>query len=615
MALAVHRVTTPIRLGDEALVDLFFFQWHTPFKEAPEPLSPGLAGDRAGLVADICGKLAEWVAGEPSDRPIVIVAPELSFPVAAVDVLVAGIAKIDRPIIALLGLECLTAAQYDELLPSAEPICGTFTRPGPDQQVNAALIILREPENSDSRRFLQPKRHLARPEETAVFEGSDVLWFESDSQEPGVRFNFIVQICADFIKPNSIRDLRTRCNECSQGSQLDFCFVLQLDPNPGSDQWLAGAKEYFAAPVKKIETANGTLVFVNCASKRGDNSQIWGKSGLLFRFTSGWRRVGGYPTYWVDDDRRAHDHQAAIVREPTEGIYRFEYRPHYLQDRTAGSGLSAPIRAGAALFLPCDSSKFLAGGFRQLPAFKHWLYSAWAAGRDRFEELLEGPLAFGGHEVPPALDEYDSCRTRWSTSAGLGDTASELHLRALLAAFSAKYFPTGKQAKTARPEPMHWIDGADPANRLAALLTCLSIADDATTFSARPDQKHHAVANGEVPIGIVWARGKSGGEAADSYDQAMRDYGMLAEVAPRRLLLVAALDAPCEQPAKLKERIDMYLDSIAEEQGKDADDITDSRSLTTCYYIADSHLFNAAGGAPSGERAAAMREVIAGVIG
>jgi hypothetical protein len=499
----VSVVQLDIQLPADAAIDLFLLQLHSPPPvEAGAPIKlPATVATRRG---QFLTALAAWVTAsycaQTPQRPVFVVAPELSIPLEHTGVLEMMVRNLDRPAIIIAGLEFLRWQEYRRLVEgmASMPSPASWLEGGRDGHwVNAALILVRDAAGA-VQKFIQPKRNPSDGEAATHFPGRNVLVFQSRNQIQGVHLNFCVQICADFTNHRIVADLRRACEEISPGRPLDFTFVLQRNENQDAPQFKQSIKAYFDPPVGMVETARGSLVFVNNA-RAATGGTDWGDSMMLFPFEK-WR-MSGAPTFWIRDDG-ANNHQGVLMREAGPAAFWLRYKPQYLVSSVAGAGQPGPFVDNHALALTIVDDFFPEDPeFRPIPAVAHWLRQRWVDGRGTVAAALRSG---GCPEAVQAGGEaaYDEVLARWHAIVSGDDLAARLLVGLYFCCFTQRGYPAGTT------EPRKWVAAAEHGAReflaTCALLQLGAGAAGALTPHSLPET--HARVGGLL-ITLVWGGG------------------------------------------------------------------------------------------------------------
>src|SRR5688572_26179973 len=106
--MRIHPVQLDLPLTPEELVDLLLVQWRTPVA-SEEGSGPAVLDGSTAQKMQTLEKLSAWIQQQPeSRRPLFILTPEISTPLAAIDRFKRLLAEIDRPTIVIAGLEHLS---------------------------------------------------------------------------------------------------------------------------------------------------------------------------------------------------------------------------------------------------------------------------------------------------------------------------------------------------------------------------------------------------------------------------------------------------------------------------------------------------------------------------
>jgi hypothetical protein len=190
---AVHRVETSLELDQDRAIDLFLIQWHTPRPAGLAGLCGDVSQERVRFLSDFGAWLSQELERQVSMRPCFVLAPELSLPVSADQVVGELLRQLNRPAVFAGGMEFLRWNLYLELLErcSGMPEPNRW-RSGGDETlvVNCAAIWVRGLDGN-VRRFVQPKRNPSDAEDPLVYRGNDILLFTSANPHNGKRLNFL----------------------------------------------------------------------------------------------------------------------------------------------------------------------------------------------------------------------------------------------------------------------------------------------------------------------------------------------------------------------------------------------------------------------------------------
>jgi hypothetical protein len=619
-----NRIELDLQVGVDRLIELFLLQNYTPalppghFSRMPSPV----AESRLKFIEQLCDWARAEMNSQPADRLSIFVAPELSLPVACIDLLKEFAAQATRPLIFVGGLEFFEQEEYTRLIQSEvtdfdnkEQLLRGLKE---HQFVNAAVIVLRD-RDGGVHTYLQPKRNLSAPEVSQVFGCPEFLLFTSRNQTAGPRLNFVVQICSDFTSTRCVSDLRRACSEVAPEALLDFTFVLQSNEDQEKTHWKQSAAAYFSPPENAAITGDGVLVFVNNSSRECGKSTTWGRSSVLFHFLKKWK-VGAPPTYWMDE-QGAFDHQAAIVREPGPSLYWLRYKPHYLVSRRSGDGQPEPFLASDAAVASIRHDSF-DSSFGPIQPVAHWLESEWKEGRRDFELLLPDMEVEGDADElrEECLGAYDAFCVRWSDAFGPTDVPARQTADTYFEGIQEEWFP----AKTI--EPQLWCKQAQQAaRRFHALLTIMNLAGKKEPlFALRPAPApvSHAVTDSKVPVTLIWGnRNRRARDMMADFLRARRSRAVTDELAPQALLvLVESIDPPSDPGEATSLLRKQFVDDITRKSARgdvpghlrSAGAAVDAHADPRLSCICDSHIFTAlTNAAAQGELPSeAVRDVI-----
>ena len=538
--MPTHTVVLDVELPDERSVDLFLLQLHTP-----APIEAGGLGPYPPAAAIVRGeclqRFAEWLNQEyqPAhpNRPFIVILPELSVPQQHLHILDEIAATADRPAFVIAGIEFLRFEEYRDLLDSmnAMPDRAAWLANGHAADlVNAAFVAVRD-DHGQVQRFLQTKNNVSDPEAHVLFRCAESLLFRSRNQANGPRLNFCVQICADFVSDEHVREFRRGCEQQLNGRPLDFTIVLQRNEDQTVPHLKRSISAYFEAADGMASTDGGCLIFVNNANETCGKSDTWGKSMLLFPYTHRWR-ISPSPTYWLSDDG-GHNHQAVVVREPGPMIYWLSYKPQYLVDRTPGSGQPGPFVGNRAVALSIDGQAFpLDVAFEPIPPVSHWLVAEWKTSEPGFIRELRG--ADCPAPMSTALQEaYDQSLDAWRETLEDDDTRARHLVTLYFTAFPGRVL--GEDTK----EPQRWgTDTASAARRFLELY-CVLQSGIPAALNLRPlsTDSGHASVGESTAVALLWGQGEkpsasliaSGIEALQSSEGQAYEKLIFVLVAPR----------------------------------------------------------------------------------
>ena len=495
--MQVIPVDVNMTLPEDGVVDLFMLQFHSP-----DPIENGVPGKLPASVIDrrqvyleqFCQWMQDTYCQENPSRPYFVVLPELAVSLSHIDVL-RDIAQLgERPVGVFAGLEFLTREEYSSLVQdmSDMPEPNMWTDGVTEtHRLNTALVLLQQ---SDGQllQFIQPKRNPSDLEAATHFNCQSALFFRSTNQAQGRRLNFCVQICSDFTNFENVREFRRECEAVVNGRPVDFTFLLQRNEKQFAQQFVRSTQAYFAPPDAMIDTSHGCLVFANTASKVAGKSEGWGKSMLLFPWSSKRWRTYGSATYWLHDDK-ANNYQAVVLREPGACIYWLRYKPHYLVNPVAGSGQPGPFVDNYALALKLDEDKFPdQPSFDAIQAVTHWLLSEWSQSQDEFLlQLTHLPDLV----VTACRNEHDLARSAWEEALHSNETHSRYTLDLYFSCSQDKLLLNGTR------EPQEWSAAiAYGARHFLAVYALLNCGFPGHCLMPQPRKFAHAILNEETNL-------------------------------------------------------------------------------------------------------------------
>lgn len=615
--MPTHTVVLDVELPDERSVDLFLLQLHTP-----APIEAGGLGPYPPPAAVARGeclqRFAEWLNQEyrPAhpNRPFFVILPELSVPRQHLHILEEIAAAADRPAFVIAGIEFLRFEQYRDLLESMNAMpdrAGWLANGHAGNLVNAAFVAVRD-DHGQVQHFLQTKRNASDPEAHVLFRCAETLLFRSANQTNGPRINFCVQICADFVSDEHVREFRQGCEQELNGRPLDFTIVLQRNEDQTVPHFKRSISAYFGAADGMVSTDGGCLIFVNNASETFGRSDAWGKSMLLFPYRHRWR-ISPSPTYWLSDDG-GHNHQAVVLREPGPMIYWLSYKPQYLVDRTPGSGQPGPFVGNRAVALSINEQVFpLAVAFKPIHPVSHWLVSEWTTSEPAFVRGLRE--AHRPAAVSTALQEaYIQSLDAWRETFEDDDTRAR-HLVTLY----FKGFPgrvLGKDTK----EPQRWEANTAAGARYFLELYCVLQSGIPAALNLRPlsTDSGHASVSESTAVALLWGESErpSASLIASGIEALQSSGGQAYE--KLILILVAPLDAP--SPERLAVLVAENQQEITRPLGgqggaENEVQITEAGSDAHCSALTASWVWNLVFAAPTPEELSARIVDLVGLEG
>lgn len=485
--MAIVKIKTGLCLPGDAKVEILLLQWSSAVP-VDVGATTGISVEEAELKRLVLARIGEMIKVQPI-RPTILLAPELSMPIAFLPDIEKLFSEVQRPMVFAFGFEFMTPERYRELAQGVEQAANLVNS---RSLVNAAGIWLRDA-NGNLRRFLQSKRWVSKHEHK-VTEGDQTFAFASGTDVPGERLNFIVSVCSDFTNPDNIEQLRREVL-AAEITSLDFAFVLQMNEKQGSSEFCDGARAYFAPPLKLAETRDGALVFVNNAA---DESGNFGECKIHFPY----RRVHfpdkAPPTFLIEE-RDSYNFDAAVFRDNRASLYALTYRPHYLVDQTAGSNQRTPFEQALHASLSGDLSRPL--NLAELPAVLHW--EATEVARQAADREQRARNQFRKDELAREwLDASKQSALWWIAAANNDDELARMAIQTL---FRWNLSSSVMNPKT--PEPTRWAI-EEPFHRTIDALTLIRLAAPPESVRPRITQSTHADALGRPLVFLA------GGERA-----------------------------------------------------------------------------------------------------
>lgn len=531
-----YPIDIDIDLSDEQEIDFFLFQWYTQPQtgdSAGYKLPDIVSAERERLIT--CFK--EWmVCGdfkEHSKRPIFIIIPELSLPIQCNSILESLLKELDRPAVIIAGYEYMSNSDYCDIVSSCIDIPEEIKEKSKSipkvSRINAACIWIRDMKGKISS-FVQPKLHLEAIEQLIpVYKGKHVFLFRSVNQTSGKRLNFCIQICSDFTSRDKVVKLRECLENSSNGTHLDFAFLLQMNPDQTAEQFKEGVKGFFSTPNGAIATKEGCIIAINNASEKLGKCEQWGRSRIYFPYGK-WSYLNN-PTYsyWLYDEG-VNGYQAIEFRDSTSGIYQFSYKPHYLVEDIRGSGQDTPFTDGSPLFCHLKGNADRAAyefNFSPIYAIWHWVKQEWEEGFDDFKSELIGNYV-DTQKSKTLLDAYNNSKIVWDAESA----EKEFGIRGSISTYTLRCKTCGKNKSKKgdceiEAEPNRWCE--DLSKGIKHFLKTYSLLKIGE--SAFPDKLimpdinriYHARCNKTTKIVFLWGCNKTHFEALFNYFLQYRD--------------------------------------------------------------------------------------------
>lgn len=417
-AMNIYPQQTAIHLPEDQFLELVLVQWHTPIPGVGQKIEDRVKAEKAGVLQGLGSEIG-GMCGEDG-HPVFVVIPELSLPVAHIELIEELLNDANVPIVVIAGFEFMSWQEYDEVArqfsntPQIE-ICHQNLQA--NTFVNTAGIWIKELCNDGTwavRRYIQSKLWPSDPEQGRVHPGQNVIVFKSEDQTTGKRFNFCVQICSDFCSAAHVAQLRSQIENRLQGVPLDVTFLPQMNKDQEAPQFRDTVGSYFEPQRGQTLTKDGCLVFVNNGSTTPGHRSAFGSSRLYFTYGC-WRKLEAQNDYWIKD---YDTHQAVIVRENGPGIYWFRYRPHCWINRRPGTDQAVPFPRTD--FSPLEQHKILSRA--SLLPEAHWLEQEWREGKDTFQQTVRANREHLGEErrdivLPQVMDAYNLGVAQWIEDA------------------------------------------------------------------------------------------------------------------------------------------------------------------------------------------------------
>ena len=531
--MTVHLVEHDLTVGDDCLIDFVLVQWHTTLPEVVGQPFPRPDVDRK---VALLNRLHEFLLEQDNQRrPLFILIPELSTPTKCCDQIDRLVEElgVKRAIVVIAGLHYLTWDEYCEIVARWDmPDKDVWTAGEVDKPwVNCAGIWIAVPEAKVTR-YVQPKRHPYKDEQTYLHKCTNLLFFKSRNQSGNQHVNFTVHICSDFVSREKVLAFRT---ECATGSNisvpLDFSFLLQYNSGHDTPYSKQAIQAYFDGGRDMIETKKGTLAIVNNANASHNGVDSWGHSQLCVTYRERWRPPEPIPTptYRLHDEG-GYNYQAVICREDGPCVYHLSYKPISLVIPTPGGGDDLPferLHATGALIEPSDGPL----SFCPLPAIRRWLSREWIKGRmelcsihDRNQhetadtsESKKWNLAMADIKQEH-LKSYDTCCQEWNAYMDY-DVSALQRVKTYFLCWDGKSSPCWKNEKPGldyernpftTPEPYTWSPGVVKGiHFLPRIHSLLAMVSSALSGSGLPLDRtqgspYHIRCMNEIRLAFIW---------------------------------------------------------------------------------------------------------------
>jgi hypothetical protein len=545
--MKVCPVTLDIKLGADALIDLFMVQWHTPVPargHAPAGIPPQFVEQKREVLRQFLAWLPNQAAGNPL-RPLFIIIPELSMPPSELILLEELVQAMHRPTVVVAGMEYQQWTEFQQLvlaLPDMPEPQSWLEDGQPHHWVNAARIWIRD-EHGQIKRFVQPKRHPQADEQAIpLYQGKNVLVFRSSTQADGQRLNFLTQICSDFTDVAFVRELRHQVAVECEGLHIDFTILLQMNQDQEAEQFKHAVKEYFEPPLQLAHTEDGALLFVNNACDKCGKSVQWGDSRFHFAFQRGWPEPDfAPPTYWMREEG-PHNFQAVAFRERGPGIYWVRYKPHYLVSRVRGGPQLVPFPETHALFAAIDGRHLGATApanlFAAIPAVCHWLFSEWQEGQSDLDQSLEADET--ARDVAARyLEAYADGVEEWHQAIAGHDEIARDALNIYFECWQGDAHPKFPGTKV---EPLAWCLDASRGVKCFlnayGLLKLGAVGFPGSNLRAHPEGVSHGISQDDLRVTLMWGGGQVQPAIITTRYLAARRSRGAADLLCRKMLLV-----------------------------------------------------------------------------
>ena len=510
--MTIYPIDLDLQLAEDRLIDIFFFQWHTPLpvnEHNWEKIDPLLADEKCTILNNFREWLDRYFVVNTSPRPLFLVTPELSMPLRCNNIFDQMVQDLNRPTVIIAGLEYLQWHEYRDLvydLPCMPERDTWFSNGQGNNIVNAAGIWIRDAKG-ELTKYIQPKLNPQDHEQAIpLYRGQHTLFFRSNNQASGPRLNFCVQICSDFSSSDSVRSLRQCIAERCIGTCLDLTFLIQCNPDQEAEQFKQAIQTYFEVPNGIASTQEGCLFFLNNASNKTGKCTKWGYSKVNFPYER-WRYLQfSPPTYWIINDG-PHNHQAIILRESGPGVYWLTYKPHYLVQRPAGSGQSLPFPDGQARFAYLEGTSIGHGTdadvFLPIPAVCHWLKGECEEGESEFQsELKDNKIDINILDI--SLRSYRSGVESWFRVIEHNDQLARNVINLYFESCKIDKYPAKET------EPQEWCPDVSRAiKKMMEIysLLYLGISEIAgRSINPEADRVYHALINNGIQVTFLWGR-------------------------------------------------------------------------------------------------------------
>ncbi len=512
--MATIRCPLDLNMHGSPDVDVLLLQWHTPNEAAAAHVHPpSVVARRAGELEQLAAWLDSPTIGEVN-RPIFLIAPELSFPRSLLPRVEAIVSASQRPIVFISGLEYMSVEDFDALMttatadmivPPGDEIGWLDNRQG-ERFVNCAAIITnRRYGGGEVTRHYQVKRHPYIGEQSFLAVGRHILLF-SEAQTSGPEpLDFAVQICSDFVNEAAVAAFRESLAEDQNRTRLDFLFVLQWNPDQRAWAFAQRLDEFYSAESRMICGAQTAVLFVNNAAPTHWRAEQLGGSCLMVQKSASFRGPARNPAtaYYERPPGPPNSFQVLVFREDGPSFQHLEaLRPLRSVRPAPGQGNEYPVKKASCARLQGSDETLQ---FHEFSATCRWLADEWHLDVPRLTRLCldadgkpdEALARFMRRALTTHAAQWTRTYLFWEMAAR--DFVQDFAFAIAEAACSCP--------RSERLEPNYWDQFFVRAVRKQLLTAVLlQLAEEASSRSLQLSRRRmcHATLDDEVSLSFHW---------------------------------------------------------------------------------------------------------------
>jgi hypothetical protein len=109
----IYPQQTAIHLPEDQFLELVLVQWHTPIPGVGQKIEDRVKAEKAGVLQGLGSEIG-GMCGEDG-HPVFVVIPELSLPVAHIELIEELLNDANVPIVVIAGFEFMSWQEYDEV--------------------------------------------------------------------------------------------------------------------------------------------------------------------------------------------------------------------------------------------------------------------------------------------------------------------------------------------------------------------------------------------------------------------------------------------------------------------------------------------------------------------